>query len=118
MMDNEYRNTGGAEIDYTRIWFLKSYTPTSPLGKLYQSMLYTDATMKQLKRLIDSLSAGDRNLLYYSIWKNSSLSSIEEEFPINWGREHCLYLENVLAYLYKKSLCKYSIEIVIEVKVC
>ena len=88
MMDRPYLNTDDYEIDLSLINHLKSYIPTSGLGNLYHTMLYTDATIFDLQRRIQTLSDSDRNVLYYSIGKNSSLTPIDADF-ITWGREHC-----------------------------
>ncbi|MCX6990350.1 MAG: hypothetical protein NTX49_04720 [Chlamydiae bacterium] len=96
MMDKEYRPIAGDEIIYSMIDHLRNYRPTSPLGQLYHTMLYTDATILDLQGLIDLLPEGDRNLIYLSIWKYSPIDSALEPNPINWGREHCFTDEHLL----------------------
>ncbi|MCX6990351.1 MAG: hypothetical protein NTX49_04725 [Chlamydiae bacterium] len=93
MMDSGYR-LGFVGINYNTIYHLRSYTPISPLGQLYHTMLYTEAMMFELEGLVDLLPDGDKNLLYYSIWKHSS-HRWKSSKAIDWGRSHCFTDEHL-----------------------
>jgi hypothetical protein len=95
MMDKLYHPAGTYSINYNIIHELKSYNPTSPLGHLYHTILYTETTMEELKGLVDLLDQGDGNLLYYCIWKHSIDDSKFHSQPLDWGRENCFTNEHL-----------------------
>jgi|GEM_PF-3608717 len=95
MMDKLYHPAGTYEINYDIIHELKSYNPTSPLGHLYHTILYTETTMEGLKGLVYLLDEGDANCLYYSIWKYSIDDSKFHSQLLHWGRENCFTDEHL-----------------------
>ena len=95
MMDSYYRPSELSNFKYNKIYHLRRYNPTSVMGKLYHTMLYTNATMQDLKKKVAQLPLTDKQLFFYCIWKYSSDPSKDGQDVFEWGERHCFADEHL-----------------------